>query len=73
MTLSKTEEKQLDALMKEKGDLEFEILEKLETLIKSGWDAPKVQIKLETEIKHRCKITLETDPLFEKQEEVTKN
>ena len=73
MTLTETEEKKLDALMDEQWDLEFNMLEKLETLIKTEWDAPKLQKELEKDIQKRCEINEKTFPLFEKQEEDVKS
>ena len=69
MTLTKSEEKRLDALMDKQWDLEHSMLEKLETLIKTDWDAPKLQKELEKDMQKRCKIFEKTFPLFEKQEE----
>jgi len=73
MTLTESEEKRLDALMDEKWDLEYNMLEKLETLIKTKWDAPKLQKELEEDNQKRCEINEKTFPLFEKQEEGVKS
>ncbi len=70
MTLTKEEEKELDTLMDEQWELDYHILEKLETLIKTDWDAPKLQKELQEDMEKKCKINEKTFPLFEKQEQV---
>jgi len=66
MTLTESEEKTLDALMDKIFDLEFEIAEKIKTLIDAKWDAPTLMKDIEADIKQRDKIFEEAIPLHEK-------
>ena len=62
----KTEQKH-DQLMNENYEMEVEILDKLETLIKTKWDANTLKIEIEKLVKQRDKIWDEIFELDDKQ------
>ena len=53
--------KQTDQLNDELMDLEFEMLDKIVTLIDSKWNAPVIQQELENLAKERKRLHLELD------------
>ena len=52
--------------MTKQFDIEFDITEKVQTLVKAKWDAPKIVKDIERMIKRRDKIYAKLGPLHHK-------
>jgi len=66
MTLTKKEEKRLDTLMGKQFDIEFDISEKVQTLVNAKWNAPTLMKDIEKYLKRRNKIYAKLGPLHAK-------